>query len=269
MRRTLIALSIASTFAVPFAASAQTPPEVTLTRLDCGSGMNDQRRFSDTFAYTNPQVPFTFSCYVIRHGEDVMVWDTGYEPGTNASAPKVSLVQQLAQINIKPEQVKYVGISHFHADHTGQLKSIPGATLLIGEREWAALTAPQPMAGANVAGFQHWLTGGGKVEPQSGDKDVYGDGTVIILRAPGHTPGHQALLVRLKEKGAVLLSGDAVHFHENYESNGVPAFNYDRAQTIATMDRMKQIEKNLKATVIIQHDPRDIGKLPAFPAAAR
>jgi glyoxylase-like metal-dependent hydrolase (beta-lactamase superfamily II) len=131
------------------------------------------------------------------------------------------------------------------------------------------LTSNPPMTGANVAGFKHWLTEGGKVEPQAADKDVFGDGTVTILKTPGHTPGHQALLVRLKDKGAVILLGDAAHFHENYDSNGVPGFNYDRAQTIASLERIKQNQKNLKATVIIQHDPRDIGKLPAFPAAAR
>jgi glyoxylase-like metal-dependent hydrolase (beta-lactamase superfamily II) len=269
MRHVLIALSIASAFAVPSAAIAQTPPEVTLTRLDCGTGFNDQRRFSDTFAYSNPRMPFTFSCYLIRHGDEYMVWDTGYEPGSNPSAPKVTLTQQLAQVNVKPDQVKYVGISHFHADHTGQLHQVPNATLLIGDREWAAITAPQPMAGANVAGFKHWTSEGGKVEPQSGDKDVFGDGTVVILRAPGHTPGHQALLVRLKEKGPVILIGDAAHFHENYDTDGVPSFNYDRAQTIASLERIKQMQKNLNATVIIQHDPRDIDKLPAFPAAAK
>jgi hypothetical protein len=67
----------------------------------------------------------------------------------------------------------------------------------------------------------------------------------------------------------VILSGDAAHFHENYESNGVPAFNYDRAETLASLERIKKIAQNLNATVIIQHDRRDIAKLPAFPAAAR
>jgi len=269
MQRILRALAAASAL-VALCASAQQPAaEVTLTRLDCGNGNNDQRRFSDSFAYTNPQVPFTFSCYVIKHGNDYMVWDTGYLPGSNPNASNVTLGEQLAQMNVKPDQVKFVGISHFHADHTGQLDTVPNATLLIGEREWAALTAPKPMAGANVAGFKHWISGGGKVEPQAADKDVFGDGTVMILRTPGHTPGHQSLLVRLKEKGPVILLGDAAHFHENYENNGVPSFNYDRAETLASLDRIKQIEKNLHATVIIQHDPRDVGKLPAFPAAAK
>jgi N-acyl homoserine lactone hydrolase len=268
MRRIVPALVTASVFAV-LTASAQPAAELTLARLDCGTGVNDQRRFSDTFAYTNPQVPFTFSCYVIKHGDDYMVWDTGYQPGSNPSAPKVSLLEQLAQLKIKPEQVKFVGISHFHPDHTGQLGSLPNATLLIGDREWAALTVPKPMAGANVAAFTPWISGGSKVESQAADKDVFGDGTVVILRTPGHTPGHQALLVRLKEKGPVILSGDLVHFHENYQNNGVPSFNYDRAETLASIDRIKQIENNLKATVIIQHDPRDIDKLPVFPAVAR
>jgi N-acyl homoserine lactone hydrolase len=250
------------------AAIAQTP-EVTLTRLDCGNGFNDSRRFTDTFAYTDPKMPFTFSCYVIRHGDDIMVWDTGFVPGSNPNAPKVSLTDQLAQLKIRPEQVKYVGISHFHADHTSQLPSLPDATLLIGQKEWDALTAPKPMAGANVAAFAHWISGGGKVEPQAADKDVFGDGTVMILRTPGHTPGHQSLLVRLKEKGPVILIGDVAHFQENYDSDGVPGFNYDRAETIASIERIKGIAKNLNATVIIQHDPRDIGKLPPFPAAAK
>ena len=173
MHRFVRSLLIASSFAA-FGALAQPAPEVTLTRLDCGTGFNDQRRFSDSFAYSAPRVPFTFSCYLIRHGTDVMIWDTGFLPGSNPNAPTVSLVEQLAQVNVRPEQVKFVGISHFHGDHTGQLASY-----------------------------------------------------------------------------------------------GVPGFNFDRAQTSASIERMKEIEKNLKATVIIQHDPRDIGKLPAFPNAAR
>jgi glyoxylase-like metal-dependent hydrolase (beta-lactamase superfamily II) len=101
------------------------------------------------------------------------------------------------------------------------------------------------------------------------DKDVFGDGTVIMLYTPGHTPGHHALLVKLKETGNVLLSGDLMHFRENYETNGVPSFNTDRAETIASIDRVKKLATNLKANVIIQHDARDVGKLPVMPASAK
>jgi glyoxylase-like metal-dependent hydrolase (beta-lactamase superfamily II) len=244
--------------------------EVTLTRLDCGNGFNDARRFSDTFAYTDPKVPFTFSCYVIKHGSDYMVWDTGYLPGSVPNATNKPITELLAQMNVRPDQVKYVGISHFHADHTGQLAPFSNATLLIGKGDWDGVNANPPMGGANVAGFKDWMGGSSrKVEPLSADKDVFGDGSVLIFRTPGHTPGHSAVLVRLKEKGPVILLGDAAHFHENYDSDGVPGFNYSRADTIASLERIKAMEKNLKATVIIQHDPRDIGKLPPFPQAAK
>ncbi len=256
-------------FFTVFSAWAQAPAEVTLTRLDCGNGFNDQRRFSDSFAYTNPKVPFTFSCYVIKHGSDYMVWDTGYLPGSTPSATNKPITELLAQMNVRPEQVTFVGISHFHADHTGQLAPFANATLLIGKGDWDGVNANPPMGGANVAGFKEWMGTSRKVKPLTADEDVFGDGSVLIFRTPGHTPGHSAVLVRLKEMGPVVLLGDAAHFHENYESNGVPGFNFDRAQTIASLERIKAIERNLKATVIIQHDPRDVGKLPAFPNAAR
>jgi len=243
--------------------------DLTLTRLDCGSGSNDPRRFSDTYAYTETSKPFTFSCYVIRRGADVMVWDTGYLPGSVPNATNKPLADLLRQISVNPDDVKFVGISHFHADHTGQLAALKNATLLIGKGDWDGITATPPMGGANAQGFAEWIAEKRKVETQSADKDVFGDGSVVMLRAPGHTPGHSMLLVRLKETGPVLLSGDAVHFLENYDYEGVPGFNFDRAQTIASIQRIKQMQKNLKATLIIQHDPRDIGKLPAFPAAAK
>jgi glyoxylase-like metal-dependent hydrolase (beta-lactamase superfamily II) len=141
--------------------------------------------------------------------------------------------------------------------------------LLIGKGDWDAITAPKPAAGVNAPPFAHWMTGGGKVEPLVNDKDVFGDGSVIILNTPGHTPGHHSVLVKLKEKGNVLITGDLVHFQENYDSNGVPWFNASRADTLASIDRFKKMAAAHKATVIIQHDARDINKLPAFPAAAK
>src|SRR4029078_13291969 len=114
-----------------------------------------------------------------------------------------------------------------------------------------------------------WIAEGRKVEPQTGDKDVFGDGSVVMMRARAPPPGNIILLVQLKEKGAVLLTGDLVHFRENYEAGGVPSFNFDRAQTVASIERLKKLAANEKAPVVIQHDMRDIEKLPAFPAAAR
>jgi len=268
----LFAIGVCATVLIGLPAMGQTPADITLTRIDCGTGATPTdvgQRFTDTFAYKDVKLTFTYSCYVIKHGDDYMVWDTGFAPGTNPNAPKVGIADRLKELKVTPDQVKYVGISHFHGDHTGQLAPFTNATLLIGKGDWDQITSPTPMQSANVAGFKSWIDEKRKVEPLTVDKDVFGDGSVVVLRTPGHTPGHSSLLVRLKDMGPVLLTGDVVHFRENYESNGVPWFNFDRAATIASIERMKQIAANLKATVIIQHDMRDIGKLPAFPAAAK
>ena len=131
------------------------------------------------------------------------------------------------------------------------------------------LTSPKPPEMAVTAPFAAWIKGEGKVEPVPLDKDVFGDGSVIMLNTPGHTPGHHSVLVKLAQMGPVLISGDAVHFRENYDAGGVPWFNFDRAQSLASIDRLKKIAANAKATVIIQHDARDVDKLPAFPGAAK
>jgi N-acyl homoserine lactone hydrolase len=275
MKRTLslLAIGACANALISLSASAQAAPDVTLTRFDCGTGVApiDPARFSDTFAYKDKELKLTltFSCYLVKHGADYMVWDAGFAVGANPNAPKVSLVDQLTQLKLTADQIKYIGISHYHGDHIGQVGLFPKSTLLIGKGDWDVLTSPKPNAMANPEPFANWISGGGKVEPVTLDKDVFGDGTVVMLDTPGHTPGHHSLLVRLREMGNVLLSGDLEHFQENYEGDGVTTFNTDRAATLASVDRFKKIAANLKATVIIQHDPRDVGKLPAFPAAAK
>ena len=274
MQRTLslLAIGVCANALIGLSALAQAAPEVTLTRLDCGTNgppTEVNLRFSDTYAYDGVKIQLVFSCYLIKHGNDYLVWDSGQPMSAGAVAPKTSLVDLLAQLKLKPEQIKYVGISHYHGDHIGQVDQLPKSTLLIGKGDWDVLTAPKPTAGANAAPFANWISGGDTVEAVPLDKDVFGDGTVIMLNTPGHTPGHHSLLVKLKEKGNVLLTGDLAHFQENYENNGVPSFNTDRASTVASIDRFKKVAANLKATVIIQHDARDLGKLPAFPASAK
>ena len=258
-------LACVTLFTAPQAA-AQSAPELSLARLDCGTPVPMLvARFNDTWAFTDKKLTFTFSCYLIKRGDEYFLWDTGHAMTAGAPAPKVDIVDQLAQINVRSEQIKYVGISHYHADHTGQVDSFPGATVLIGKGDWEGITAPKPNVGANVAPFAHWINGGGKLEVLSGDKDVFGDGTVVIINTPGHTPGHHSLLVKLAGAGNVLITGDLTHFRENYANNGVPGFNYHRGDTLASLDRFKTAAANLKATVIIQHDARDVDKLPAWP----
>ncbi len=252
------------------------PGAVSLTRLDCGAAKapRDIAAFSDTHAYDGVKKALVASCYLIRHGDDYLLWDTGYPAAIRAQADapillRQTIVEQLRQLNLTPAQIGRVGISHYHSDHTGQARDFPGATLMIGAGDWNALTAKNRAPGVDPTPLDHWVSGAGKHDAVQGDKDVFGDGSVVMLDMPGHTPGHTSLLVRLKGKGDVLLTGDLTHFTANYAVNGVPSFNTNRADTLASLDRFKRMAANLKATVIIQHEPADIAKLPAFPASAK
>jgi N-acyl homoserine lactone hydrolase len=253
------------------------PPLMEMWRLDCGEvNFTDFNAFfSDTSEYPAGPKRLVASCYLIRHGTDYMLWDTGLpaalvgNPNSNptmTASLRASIVDQLARIDVRPEQVTVVGISHYHFDHIGQAASFPHARLIMGPGDLAALRGGAP--GVNPAPLARWLSGGGQVTEANGDHDVYGDGKVVVLNLPGHTPGHRGLLVRLAS-GPVLLSGDIYHFTEQVQRRGVPPFNTSRAETLASMDRFDRLGRNLRANVIIQHEPADVAKLPAFPQSAR
>ena len=224
---------------------------------------------------------FSDSCYLIHHGKGWMLWESGISDAV-ADKPdgvvagggiltlrvRKTLQSQLHELAIAPADIKYLGFSHFHGDHVGNANLFTEATLYIQQAEYDAAFGPEP-AKFNFNPALYEKLRATPIVRLQGDHDVFGDGSVVIYSTPGHTPGHQSLLVRLPKTGPVLLSGDAVHFRENYETGGVPSFNFDRAATVASIERMKQIVANVKATVVIQHDMRDIGKLPAFPAAAK
>lgn len=260
--------------------SARAAADLELWRLDCGSiVVKDLSSFSDTFAYKGESRTLTDSCYVIRHGADYLLWDTGLPAAligktldvTQPLAPSLSvdIPTQLAKIGIKPEQIGIVGISHNHFDHLGQASTFAKATLMIGAADWESLHENPLPFGVMPALVQPWMDGKAKIDPVSGDRDVFGDGSVTMLAMPGHTKGETALLVKLPQSGPVLLSGDVVHFEEQIGNNGVPPFNIDRAESLASMERMNRIAKQLNAKLVVQHDADDIGKLPAFPASAR
>ncbi|MCW3798250.1 N-acyl homoserine lactonase family protein [Sphingomonas sp. BN140010] len=267
--------------AAPAATKAAAP--VSLSRLDCGKihVLNMDKSFaSGAGVYPPGAYDLTDSCYLIRHGDRMMIWDTGFpdamvghpytEPGQQTATLDRSLVDQLAAGGVRPEQVGLIGISHYHADHVGQAHAFPDATLLIGAADLAALKGPKkdPFFQMSQSALKPWLTGGRQVEAVQGNKDVFGDGSVVMLDLPGHTPGHHSLLVKLAS-GNVLLSGDLYHGAPARTKRGMPPFNTDKAQTLESMDKFEALAKQMGATVVIQHEPADIAKVPAFPEAAR
>ncbi|MDQ0322629.1 glyoxylase-like metal-dependent hydrolase (beta-lactamase superfamily II) [Pararhizobium capsulatum DSM 1112] len=272
--------SIALFAATALFASGATAADLELWRLDCGEvDVHELAFFSDTFNYAGEKRTLTDSCYLIRHDQEYMLWDTGLPTAligakSDDTVPlvprlKVDLPTQLSEIGVEPTDISRIGISHNHFDHVGQAASFPNATLMIGAADLAQFKAtPLPFA-VDPAFIKPWLEGGSKIDAISVDRDVFGDGSVTILSTPGHTPGETSLLVRLADTGPVLLSGDVAHFEEQFKNHGVPAFNYDRAETLASMDRLTGITKSLGAKLIIQHDASHINRLPAFPKSAK
>jgi len=257
LRSALLALA-AGLLAAGQAAAA---PAVKLYTLDCGKLPQEEADFyADDGAYKGRKVDMVVPCYVIRHPKGDLVWDTGLPDS------REKLLAQLKALGLTPEDVEYVSLSHTHFDHAGNAGLFAGSTWIVDkrERDWAFLPAKR----ANAAQFQQYAAlEQARTVLIEGDAphDVFGDGTVQIVPAPGHTPGHTVLLVRLRQAGPVLLSGDLWHVAESRAARRVPRFNVDRAKTLASYDKVEALAAREKARVVREHVPEDFAALPAFP----
>ena len=262
-----IPLAIAASLAASTAAQQAPPPPLKLWRLDCGRIEENGAR-----PWAWQRVPTPTPCYLVGNGQRYLLWDAGTSKRALGNAhPTIKLdrtvTDQLAQIGVRPEQVEFVGISHYHGDHTGQATQFPKAKLLIGAGDLEALKRSPPPVGTAPPHIQPWLDGSAPVEALREDHDVFGDGRVTVLMTPGHTPGHSALLVKLA-RGPVILAGDLWFSHADALREAIPDFNTSRAETIASRDRIARMADKLDAVIILQHEPADVAKLPPFPAAA-
>jgi N-acyl homoserine lactone hydrolase len=171
---------------------------------------------------------------------------------------------QLADIRLTPGDITHVAFSHMHNDHIGNAPLFGKATLYIQEPEYDAAF------GADSAKFSFNQTAYAKLRDNPvvklrGNHDVFGDGSVTIISTPGHTPGHQSLLVRLPRRGPVLLSGDLAHFQDNWDHRRVPAFNFNREQTMASMQKVTDLLAAQKAELWINHDRAQSARIPKAP----
>lgn len=282
MRIRLVATAMA--MLIGLAAASPTPrprarPDVRIWRLNCGQlQVNDASAFSDTGELDGRSIRFTDSCYLIRHDRELLLWDAGlpvallHAPFTGdqvSPSLEVDLPTQLTTLGVRPADIRWLALSHYHWDHVGQASAFPGATLLIGDLDWKALHAKEPPFGADPGLLAHWLSGEGKVDAFHGDRDVFGDRSVLILSSPGHTPGSAALLVRPTHSHPVILSGDVMVLNRSAGRAGVPTWNTSRAESLASADRLRGLARNMGATIVVQHDPADVGKLARFPTPDR
>lgn len=265
--RVVFATLILALVAAAAAAAQPSAAPLKLWRLDCGRIEENAKQ-----PWAWQRVPTPTPCFLIGNGDRYLLWDAGTSRRALGNAhPTIKLdrtiTDQLAQINVRPEQVAFVGISHIHGDHTGQATQFPKAKLLIGAGDFAAIKATPTYAGAAPPHLQPWIDGTAPVEALREDHDVFGDGRVQVLMTPGHTPGHAALLVKLAT-GPIILAGDLWFSHADALRESMPDFNSSRAETIASRQRIARLADKLDAVIILQHEPADITKLPDFPAAA-
>lgn len=245
--------------------SAPAPSSPRLYAFNCGTiAVSDISIFSPGVDVGKKKT-LTDSCYLVVHPKGVLMWDTGLSdeiaamPGGKKLSEKFhgtlkkTVAAQLKEAGYTPDQVTYLGLSHMHFDHTGNVGLFPKATLLMQKEELAAAFGADAAKYGNDAKNYPTLGSNPKQE-LSGDHDVFGDGSVVIKAAKGHTPGHQVLFVKLKKTGNVLLSGDLAHFTKNWDNRRVPSFNFDKDMSVKAMDEMAAFIKDNKAQFWIQHD---------------
>jgi N-acyl homoserine lactone hydrolase len=213
--------------------------------------------------------------YLIVHSKGTLMFDAGVVPDAafagvsgpiirgNTSATK-PLASQLAAIGFRPADVTYFALSHYHGDHTANANAFASATWIVQKAERDAMFDDKTEI---IARENFSALGNAKVRIlNNSDFDVFGDGTVVIKSAPGHTPGHQVLFVRLAKSGPVLLAGDLYHYPEERATGRMPTFEYDPAQTRVTRAKIEAFLKEAGARLWIEHDFATHAGLPMAPA---
>ena len=249
----------------------QPPTSLRLYVFDCGTLEGDPARFNlkrEEMATSDMSV----ACYLAVHPKGALMWDTGAVPDgdvrsgnqrtrhrlvlTNAERYVTlakSLNTQLAEAGYAPGDISHVALSHYHYDHTANTNAFAGATWLVRQVERDAMFADKPPDLVQRATFDA-LRNSKTVIIKPDDYDVFGDGSVVIKWAPGHTPGHQVLFLKLAKTGPVLLAGDLYHYPEERTLDRVPTFDVDPGQTHRTRTAIDAFLRKSRARLWIQHD---------------
>jgi N-acyl homoserine lactone hydrolase len=271
--RTVIAL-------LALASSAFAAPAVSSLRLyviDCGTlTVTDPSRF-DFKKDELKTLDLSVGCYLIAHPKGVLIWDTGAVPDANfkndgkpatkfyGTATK-SLTSQMAAAGYKPGDVNYLVLSHYHWDHIANATLFTKATWISVPVERQVLfgpTLPERTSPEQVTPLAKLKT----IDLPRRDYDVFGDGTVVIKPAYGHTPGHTVLYLKLAKTGPVVLSGDLYHYPEELTTGRIPYFEYNKDATGEARKALVDFIKTTGAKLWIQHDLvqfRSLKKAPDF-----
>jgi N-acyl homoserine lactone hydrolase len=249
-------------------AMAQHPPKaprsVRLYIFDCGTidGLKPAMfNFKpEELALTKLSVP----CFLIVHPKGTLIWDTGVIPDSAFKADGAPVVQgvstatkpllpQLAQIGYTPNDITYLALSHYHVDHAANANAFAGSTWLVQKAERDAMFSQPPPRLARPADYSA-LKNSKTVEITTPQYDVFGDGTVVIISAPGHTPGHQVLFLKLAKTDPVIIAGDLYHYPEERTLDRVPTFEYNVDESRASRKAIEAFAKKTGAQLWIEHD---------------
>jgi N-acyl homoserine lactone hydrolase len=214
-------------------------------------------------------------CYLIVHPKGTLMWDVGLIPdsefkgnapvtqrdGSESESSPRPLLPQLAALGYPAESITYIAFSHYHFDHTANANAFAGSTWLVHKAERDAMFAASPQ---HQASYNRLRTSKTVLLPDS-DYDVFGDGTVVIKYAPGHTPGHQVLALRLPKTGPVLIAGDLWHYTAERTASRPPGGEANGQQTMASRAAIEAYLKQSGAQLWIEHDPKTFQRLKKAP----
>ena len=281
VRHALHFLALAA-LSVGIAATAGTaatphPSQLRLYVLDCGTiSAMDPALFGLKQSEVNREVTFVTPCYLIVHPKGTLIWDVGQVPDQDIPDDGTEVVQQdilkakrrlgpqLTALGFSPKDITYIAMSHYHADHTANANLFAHSTWIVQQAEYDIMFSDAQI-GIRMPGTYKDLKTARRITLNNADHDVFGDGTVIIKTAPGHTPGHQMLFLKLKKFGPLLLAGDLYHVPEERSLDRVPTFDFDAAMTRATRKKVEQFLEQTGATLWIQHDPPTYASLKKAP----
>jgi glyoxylase-like metal-dependent hydrolase (beta-lactamase superfamily II) len=252
-----------------------------LYRIDCGHSLANDESVWTPGENVGKSVEFSSTCWLIKHGNDWLMLDTGVpesalgDPRGWSTLPKLivyhidkTVTTQLAEIGLKISDVNYLLVSHTHGDHIGNVKLFPDAKVLMQPAEYDWINSGTG-TNANVQQLMvlaRELLGKPKyLQLVDRDTDVFGDGSLMLISTPGHTPGSQSLMVHLRNSGFVILSGDVVHLEENFAKDVVPSLNTDNAASIASMERVRGLMAKYDARLFINHDKSQADTLKLTP----
>jgi N-acyl homoserine lactone hydrolase len=269
-----------TTFAATSESKPKPPKSTRLYIFDCGLlTMSAPATFGFTKEEIGEKQPFAVPCYLVVHPKGTLMWDVGVIPdskvdGTTQGISTVTrtLKSQMAEIGYTAADIKYFALSHLHSDHTANANDFAGSTWLVHQNERDAMFAPPPAGGRGGRGGPMQTATYDKLKDSKTtiltekDYDVFGDGTVVIQYAPGHTPGHQVLFLRLKESGPILIAGDLYHLPQEINMHRFPTFEFDKEQSAASREKVQAFLQKTGARLWIEHDLATFATLKKSPA---